>query len=104
MKAPKGCNAYDREPHLHGKGNRNEVGYTREGWLNLYSLACGYQEKLAIDEPDIYLILWAEGDSFHVRAYDFDACARLFWESFDTVGEARNFFVEKAKELNLAGE
>ena len=96
-KAPEGCNAFNREPLLHGKGNKNEVGYTNEGWLNIYALNCGYMENLDIEEKNV--ALWLEG-VYHVKAFDYDRMKRICWESFDTVGEARKFFVKQVEALN----
>ncbi len=92
MKAPKGCNAFDREPHLHGKGNKNEVGYTRDGWLNQYSLMCGYQEL--IEHKHGRVRLWAEGDCYHVLAFNNDSECRDEWFTETDIGLARAKFVE----------
>jgi len=97
MKAPEGCNAFNREPHLHGKGSKNEVGYTNEGWLNLYALGCGYVECLDVEATSVRL--WLEG-VFHVRVHDHGRMKRICWESFDTVEEAREFFAKKVGELS----
>jgi len=98
MKAPEGCNAFNREPLLHGKGKKNEVGYTNDGWLNLYALGCGYMEKIEIAKANISVSLWLEG-VFHVRVHDHGQGKRICWESFDTVDESREFFAKKVKEL-----
>lgn len=97
VKAPEGCNAFNREPLLHGKGNKNEVGYTNDGWLNLYALNCGYIESIEVEETSV--ILWLEG-VYHVRVYDHGRHERICWESFDTVGEARKFFLQQVEALN----
>lgn len=90
MIAPQGCNAYDREPHLHGKGRNNEVGYTAERWLNLYSLMCGYQEHLEIDDCRITLYM-ESGGSLSVRASGGGANE---WFTTDSIKEARAKFSE----------
>lgn len=97
--APEGCNAFDQEPHLRNKPDSvNEVGYTPEGWLNEYSLHCGYTEQISAHNR--WLSLWYEG-CWHVRAYDFDLHHRLYWESFDTLNDARKFYASAALMLNF---
>jgi len=100
IKAPEGCNAFNKEQHLHGKGNKNEVGYTNSGWLNLYALGCGYMERMEIEDGRYWVTLWGESSGeFQVRAHDFTNQERICWEAFDTVKEAREFFAKKVEEL-----
>lgn len=101
VKAPEGCNAFNREPHLRGKGSKNEVGYTNDGWLNLYALSCGYLERMEIEDGRYWVSLWLESSGeFNVRAHDFTNQERLCWESFDSLNEAREFFAKKVEELS----
>lgn len=72
------------------------IFYTKDGWLTEYALCCGYVER--IDHNDQWLSLWKEG-CYHVRWYNFETHKRICWESFDTLTEAREFFTEKAREL-----
>ncbi len=69
----------------------------KDGSLTAYSFACGYIETE--DFGKINLQLWHEGACYHVRAHDHDEKGRLFWESFDTLGEARKFFKQKIREF-----
>ena len=84
---------------------RDSRFFTRAGWLTPYALACGYQESFA----DV--TLWAEGDSYHVRAIvSEDVASRLgfdtvevmaglrVWECFETLTAARAFFARMVHE------
>ena len=70
---------------------------TKAGRLTLYALACGYIERNEVS--DLRLDLWHEGACFHVLAHDFANHNRVFWESFDTLTDARKFFDVKNREL-----
>lgn len=82
------------------ENNGNRKFYLKDGQLTAYSFACGYiQRALFIVKPEedfIELDLWHEGACYHVRAYDYKSKGRLFWDSYDTLGEARKAF-HKAK-------
>lgn len=72
--------------------------YNKKGQLTRYALACGYIER--IDKNNIILELWTEGGPLiHVKAFDHNLKIRLFWESFETLTEARNFYDKKRKEI-----
>lgn len=75
----------------------------KDGSLTLYAFACGYIEVEHFNDyapmSGIDIKLWHEGACFHVRAHDFDTRERLFWESFDTLTEARKFYRKKISEL-----
>lgn len=71
---------------------------TSNGWLTAYALACGYIET--IDHPTINMSLCDNGGGLYdVKAYDCEAHKRLFWESFETIKEARTFFSRKVREF-----
>lgn len=55
--------------------------YTREGWLTLYALGCGYIEK--VEKDGIRTTLWMEHGCIHVRQHDFNKHERVFWDVFD---------------------
>lgn len=63
--------------------------YTRAGWLTPYALACGYIEEKYYGP--VWITLYRDG-AYHVRAYDFDKKARLYWETFKTLTEARRHY------------
>jgi len=65
--------------------------YTKSGRLTPYALACGYIEEKYYGP--IWIRLWFEGGIvYHVSAYDTEAKERRFWESFDTLTEARRYY------------
>lgn len=94
LKAPEGCNAFDLEPHLHGLGNRNQVGYTSDRWLNIYALMCGYQEYYKTGKKSF--CLFSEGDCYHVITFDETTSGRE-WMCFDNIHAARTAFANAVK-------
>ena len=68
---------------------------TKSGRLTPYALACGYIERK--ETKTRRLELWHEGACFHVKAHDFAEHCRLFWESFQTLSEARRYFDTQAR-------
>ena len=70
---------------------------TKAGRLTPYALACGYIERK--ETETLRLDLWHEGACFHVRAND--TTARLLWECFDTLTQARKFYDFSRKALKL---
>lgn len=92
-KAPANINCYADEHNVEGM----EKFYTRSGWLSDYALACGYIERLDLKYEDgmstMWLSLWLDG-CYHVRAHNFATGERMFWDSFDTLAEARARFIE----------
>jgi len=69
---------------------------TKTGRLTAYSFACGYIEtKSTNPENGLETTIWMEHAHYHVRQFDRRPGAktfRTFWESFDTLNEARNLF------------
>jgi hypothetical protein len=72
---------------------------TKAGRLTPYALNCGYVERKETEA--LRLDLWHDGGIFHVRAHDFANHARLFWECFHTLTEARKFYDTRRKALAL---
>lgn len=68
-----------------------------DGQLSIYALACGYLQQFpkATESTD-KVTLWHEGACFHVRRYDTEN-GLIFWESFNSIGQARKLFA-KAKQ------
>ena len=96
LTAPRNCNAYEQEPHLHNvPDDINATGYTPDGWLNEYSLMCGYCEDWdANNSWETNVQLWFESEHYHVRRFDSKGNGRIFWHCFDNVEEARNCFLQ----------
>ena len=67
---------------------------TAKGRLTPYALSCGYIERRALEGfADADVTLWHEGGPvFQVRAHDRETGTRLFWETTDTLGEARKVY------------
>ena len=74
--------------------------YTKKNRLTRYALACGYIEQF--EHSGINLVLWHEGGPLlHVRAHDHTQGKRLFWESFESLVEARARFDKAKKNMRL---
>ncbi len=74
---------------------------TSRGWLTHYALACGYREVVQDNPRAMALYLWHEGACFHVRLSCDATHKRIFWDSFDSLPEARAAFNAACKEWNL---
>ena len=71
-------------------------------WLSDYALDCGYVERYETHDPNQWITLWKEG-CYHVRHTNFDSHERIFWDSFDTIEEARDRLataINRTKEIN----
>ena len=89
-------NTWAKEPHLHNvSDNVNAIGYTSTGWLNIYTLMCGYEEHY--DDGIVTIRLYYDG-CYHVRRFDPETGERI-WESFDDVNSARSRMMELLKEI-----
>lgn len=63
---------------------------TKDKWLTYYALACGYIEISNDSSTRFYM----EHNVFHVRAF-------CFWESFNSIVDARKCFKNKLKKSGL---
>lgn len=72
---------------------------TKTGRLTPYALACGYVEQC--ESPSaVRLTLWHEGGPcYHVRAHDHANHKRLFWDSFESLSEARKRYDVARREI-----
>jgi len=59
----------------------------KRGRVTAYGLACGYVETKSGHGRDV--TLWREHGTYHVRATDTETRARVFWDSFATLADAR---------------
>lgn len=66
----------------------------KSGELSQYAFVCGYLQQIELDNTR--LTLWHEGACYHVRAHEFEGRGRLFWNSFESLTEARKCY-RKAK-------
>lgn len=73
--------------------------YVSGKWLSQYALACGSVERAA--KRNTVINMWLEHGVYHVRGHDHDKRGRLFWDTFETVTEARKYFSTKRRELGL---
>jgi hypothetical protein len=84
---------------------------TKNNRLNAYSFACGYIEQKSTNHDnfrngDLYTEMYHEGACYHVRQFDRRPGAktfRVFWESFDTLTEARKLF-DKQEGILVSGK
>lgn len=65
---------------------------TKQGYLRPYALECGYQEKKERNGVETTLWKYAGCYGYHVRQHDFNTHTRIFWETFETLTEARQRF------------
>jgi len=70
--------------------------YTLKGYLTDYALSCGYVEKLK--DNNITLELYKEHCVYHVRKHNNITGERIFWKSFESLTEARDFFIKEGAE------
>ena len=92
---------YDN-PELLNKGDDvDEVGYTPEGWLNDFALACGYREQIERGREWINLDRMND-ECYSVRYTNFANRDDDVWDVFDTVDQARKFFVALAVAKEMA--
>ena len=63
-----------------------------KGELTEYGLRCGYVQRQVRD--GIKTDLWCEHECFHVRQIDEATGARILWESFGKVSEAKQRYKE----------
>ena len=74
----------------------NTEFYLKNGDLTVYGLHCGYVQRKKVDNK--YVTLFHEHSTYHVQGGTSDQ-ARSFWESFDTLSEARKFYKKQVKEI-----
>lgn len=68
--------------------------HNKNGSLTVYAFACGYVEEYKID--DTTLSLFQDG-VWHVQGRNDNG--RFVWESFDLLGQAREFFRQQRQAL-----
>jgi len=73
--------------HPRKEDKMNKTFYTARGELTGYGLACGYIERA--EARGISITLWKEHNCYHVRAHNHNTGERLYWNTFDTLTEAR---------------
>jgi hypothetical protein len=55
----------------------------KNGELSEYGFLCGYIERE--NRFNIMLDLYLDGNTYHVKAYDYENHKRLFWEVFEKI-------------------
>lgn len=72
---------------------------TKKGEVTVYGLACGYQQLFENKGKEVRL--WHEGGPlYHVRLHDFNKGKRIFWDSFEKLGEARKRYNATKREIS----
>ena len=69
---------------------------TKDGYCTAYALACGYIDCSKRNGQDVHM--YHDG-VYHVRGWDSEKHKRLFWDSFDTLTEARKAYKAKVRKL-----
>jgi len=77
--------------------NNEKPFYNKKGELTSYGLACGYIEQF--EHLQQRVTLWKEHNAYHVRRHNFFRNKRVFWDSFETLTEARKRYNESSKEI-----
>jgi hypothetical protein len=80
---------------LNWKPEPKDRFHDSRGRLTPYAFACGYIQEFSHNGVEVKL--YKEG-CWHVRAHDDDG-NRIFWDSFQTLGEARRRFEGFRREL-----
>lgn len=75
--------------------------HTKSGRLTRYALACGGVEER--EKSGFRRVLWMEHSMFHVRENAPDY-SHVFWETFETLTEARRKFDSKFPSNPKPGE
>jgi hypothetical protein len=67
---------------------------TAQGRLTPYAFMCGYVERRPLKGyADAQVTLWHEGGPlYQIRAHNHETGERLFWESVETLTEARRIY------------
>jgi hypothetical protein len=66
----------------------------KNGSLTAYSFACGYLETFTPKGEDFYTVRLYRDDVYHVQG---NISGEYFWESFNTLTEARKLFKQLTK-------
>lgn len=76
----------------------------KDGQLSQYAFACGYIQRASETGDNNYMVkrfdLYNDG-CYHVQGYDFEQNARLCWESFNNITDARKFWKLMTREHSL---
>jgi hypothetical protein len=67
----------------------NAQFYTSNGFLTSYGFSCGYTQKSDIDENN-RKTMYKEHNTFHINGL---LNGLHFWESFDTLTEAKKYYL-----------
>lgn len=71
---------------------------TSRGELSQYALGCGYIQVHERDGQRV--VLWQEGGPcYHVRHFDHNKVERVFWDTFESLTEARARYRQAKREI-----
>lgn len=75
----------------------------KDNSLTWHAMNCGYIHKCesqpGLNGIEIKFYKEPACSVFQVIAFDFDNHKRMFWESFDSISEARIFYIKQCKVL-----
>ena len=78
--------------------------FTAKGRLTPYSFGCGYQERRELSNGVEVTLYKDGGPAWHVRAYDKVNKVRVFWECFNLLTNARQYFDKQGGKLIVSRE
>ena len=67
-----------------------------DGRLSAYAFSCGYMERKWDDH--VRTTLYQEGGVYHVRQSNYGVVGYVFWDTFDTLTEARKRYKRAIRE------
>ena len=70
----------------------------KNGDLTHYALACGYVQEFELQKMSLKLFNDG-GPVFHVRLHDHGEGVRVFWQCFETLTGARNYWRQTKNNL-----
>lgn len=72
------------------------------GDLSTYAFACGYVQTYVLGNQELNL-RHSGGSVYDLRGYDQSPFKRLFWETYESIGEARKAYRKRVKEMKSSG-
>jgi hypothetical protein len=85
------------------KGNNMKSKFTlANGDLSAYAFACGYIQTYIWGNQELSLS-HSGGFVYDLRGYDQAPFKRLFWETYESLGEARKAYKKRVKEMKTSG-
>jgi hypothetical protein len=71
---------------------RDPMFNNKDGSLTVWAMVLGYHEIYEDEHTQIQTRMYADGDCYHVRQYDFKHQERVHWYTFTSIVEARKCY------------